>query len=270
MIRRLLYKLLRPQPKIRNVLETGTGLLVHATPDPRDYYALAPEKTYPTTFSLRREQSKVEHQGFYNSCVAHAQTSAIEALAIKNGWPVEYELSRMDLFNQGRQASGTYPENRGCFIRESWKAAQKNGVTVEKLFPYQDNNFNGDLDLFARSFRGWHVPFVYVWVREQDHEGKERAIKYALHHVKVPVVFGIKVGTSFRNPSQPYAPPKGETGGAHAMIITGWDDEEGTFEIQNSWGEGWARGGYLRVQKKWLLGNSFDLSYPQEREVKQL
>ncbi len=64
-----------------------------------------------------------------------------------------------------------------------------------------------------------------------------------------PVVVGLQIRQNLHNvsPDNPYwIPVAGDTTpiGGHAMVVVGYDDGKGAFELLNSWGEGWGNGGF--------------------------
>ena len=233
--------------------------------DSRDYQVTSQSVSdYPVRFVLSN-LSKVENQGLYNSCVSQAITTAIETIAKNNNWPAFMELSRMHCWNEARKLTwgSSWRQNKGVYIRDGWKAAAK-GITIEKLFPYQERYLNRDLHhswVFA-----WYPSFVYRFIRINDYGDKLAAIKQALFDKKTPVVFGVRIGSSFYHPSRTevYNPPDGETGGGHAMLIIGWDDNKRAFFIRNSWGESWGLNGCLWVSQDWLLREAYDISYAEK------
>lgn len=43
--------------------------------------------------------------------------------------------------------------------------------------------------------------------------------------------------------------PKGFTGGAHCIMLTGWNDTKGKYKIKNSWGENYGDKGFSEIDK---------------------
>lgn len=264
----LLYKIL-PKKKKDVPKGMGAGALKHKA-DKRDLKAPLPGTTVTPTnirYSVRNKITRVEDQGLYNSCVANAITTSLETHSLNNNWPHPFELSRMYVWHYGRKLSGTYPDNKGMYIRDGWKVAQGDeGATIEKLYPYGKVSYNKEPGLAAKIFRKWHTPFKYLWI-DGSASDKDRKIKYVLKNYNVPVVFGIGLTNSFFNPDKSatfvYKPNSGErVQFYHAMVITGWDDDKQAYEILNSWNTTWGRRGYLYVDKDWLLSKAFSLSYP--------
>jgi len=262
----ILYWLLPSKTKII-IGKNATGALKHIKDD-RDYVSSVDSSfILPQSFSLRNNSNltAVENQGGYNSCVTQAITTAIETYSLNKEWKHPFELSRMYLWHYGRKLSGTFPENKGMYIRDGWKVAQgDDGVTIEKLYPYSTNFFNVEPGLAARAFRKWHPPFAYYWIFGTA-EQLENGIKNALFYNKVPIVFAAPLAKSFFNPTitAVYKPIDNEKlEFRHAMLITGWDDTANCFEIMNSWGTHWGNSGFLRVDKNWLLNKADSFSYP--------
>ena len=73
-------------------------------------------------------------------------------------------------------------------------------------------------------------------------------LRNLLYRQRVPIVVGLTLYASFDNP---YARRTGRITlpldgdqpiGGHAMLVVGFDDNERTFLVRNSWGTGWAYG----------------------------
>lgn len=64
-----------------------------------------------------------------------------------------------------------------------------------------------------------------------------------------PVVFSFSVFDNFIGlaPGQIYAARSNTYLGAHAMIICGYDNSKHAYRVMNSWGSGWADGGYTWI-----------------------
>lgn len=273
MLRRVLFHLLPKRKKATFTKTFATGGALEHIEDSRDYKEPLPGLVIVPSeakYSLRSKGlTKVENQGYYNSCVAHAVTTSMETFCVNNGFTNMLEFSRMHVWNEGRKLSGTYPNNQGMYIRDAWKAIQtpEIGMTIEKLFPYTDANFNQPIGLAAKIFRRWYPKFSYYWI-DGTPEQKEVGIKNVIYNHGVPVVFAIPLSQSFFNPplGEVYKPTDGESVQFyHAMTITGWDDEKNAFEILNSWGTNWGHSGFVLVDKTWFLEKAYSLSYPLKR-----
>lgn len=71
-----------------------------------------------------------------------------------------------------------------------------------------------------------------------------------------PVIIGMNTPPSFFEPGDIWHPRENPTGfyGGHAICVVGYDDEKegGAFEVLNSWGRKWGRGGFV-----WIPYNAF-------------
>ncbi|MBL7813411.1 MAG: C1 family peptidase [Saprospiraceae bacterium] len=67
-----------------------------------------------------------------------------------------------------------------------------------------------------------------------------------------PIVVALNIGNSFyqiKKNDEFWLPSKNEVGDeAHAMVVVGYDAVKGWFELMNSWGSGWADGGFIKVK----------------------
>lgn len=263
-LRKFIYNFLSQKEKDIPNPESYSGGVETSPLDDRDYISELSNTTLPQHFSLRPVISQVETQGSYNSCVACSITTAIETITLTSDYPHYLELSKMHLWNEARKKTWgrDWKQNRGVLIRDGWKAAQNPGLTIEKLFPYTQKNFNKSIH---KSFLWrWHPQFKYYFIRGFTDKQIEKQIKQAVFENK-PVVFGIRIDNNFLNHRGKQVFFSDGTTGlfSHAMLIIGWDDERDCFEIQNSWGKIWGNGGKAFVDKQWILEKAFDISYAE-------
>jgi C1A family cysteine protease len=267
MFKKLFYYLLPKRSRITSPEQTGGAL--EAKPDSRDYLASAVITSFPESFDLLGSITQVESQGIYNSCVSQAITTAVETYSKNYGYPHTLELSRMHLWNEGRKISGTFPDNRGMYIRDGWKATQKAGITIEKLFPYIPENMNQDIGIAASMFIYWYQPFNYYFI-VGDATDKKNLIKDALYTKKVPVVFGVPISQQFCTLQSSfdyvYTPSANERDSFnHAMLIIGYDDKKDAFLIRNSWNSTWGWRGNVWADANWILTKGYEFSYPDKK-----
>lgn len=247
--------------------------------DKRDYTtrinAIIKQTQYGDYYSNRKDIEALQEtnaQGYYNSCVINASTTAVEFLAKKYGVPHNLQISRMHGYNIARQLTySTKPElqlkNVGVYIRDGWKALQQQpGITIEKLFPYNAHYFNKPL---GKSWVWRFYPdFTYHFIKGSLLRTKKQIIKDVLtgkhttNGQPTLVLFGIQIPETFSklDPNKVYK-PSSMTSDAHAMLITGWDDNRKAFEIYNSWGKNWGDNGFAWVDEEWILEKAFDISY---------
>lgn len=267
LIKKAIYCLLPKTNRLKSKIIFETAGCVPNTKDSRDYAAPGSSGTnYPIKYSLREYCGVVENQGPYESCVAHAIADCIETLARTEGQKEVFELSRMHLWSIGRERTygSAWQVNKGVYIRAAWDGLRKEAITIEKLFPYvEENAFSKPRSSFV--FAWYPTDFKYYTIKEKDPAIREEKMKNALYNNKALVAHGIRLPKSIsvlRIHTTPYKPKRGEFGVySHAMTVVGWDDEKDAFLIKNSWGTRFGNSGFFWVDKQWFLENAFDLTY---------
>ena len=92
----------------------------------------------------------------------------------------------------------------------------------------------------------WHLGADAVKLTPVDGTVPRDVIKRALlDHGPLGTRLHVGNGTSaFHKASGTGALSGTAEGGAHMVVVTGWDDELGAWEIKNSWGTGWRNNGF--------------------------
>ena len=215
-------------------------------PDPRDLKmsaSLWQRMTLPREASLRKSTyiSKIEDQGSIGSCAANSSSSATEMVIKRNGRDVQ--LSRLWLYAEVRKLERTpLTEDSGAQIRDVIKVLAKKGCPLEVAYPYDLNRWTQDpppsLDTAAIKNQ------VLLYYRCPTLGQIKACIAQGF-----PVVGGFNCPKSFQSEATArtgvveYAPEKGFDGG-HAIVFTGYNDNKGCLEFQNSWGADWGDAGY--------------------------
>lgn len=94
--------------------------------------------------------------------------------------------------------------------------------------------------------------FAALFTPDAAPETKVERVKLALAGNK-PVVVGMVVLENFltlKSSDPVWYPGIGKTNvfGGHAMVVIGFDDSRKAFEVMNSWGTGWANGGFAWIR----------------------
>lgn len=215
--------------------------------DPKPAPVLSVSKgQIPDRVDLRAHCSPVENQLKTNSCVANAVVGAMEFHQKKAGLPAT-DLSRLFVYYNARSLSETEMQDTGSYIHHGMAAVLAYGACEARMWPFQEamvtskptqacfkNARRYDAVQYARAPRGMEALSVLA--------------------AGLPIVFGIYVpGDFYGIAAQTGAMPKpGEIvptrpRSGHAMLIVGYDTSDRTYLVRNSWGAGWADGGYLRI-----------------------
>lgn len=200
----------------------------------------------PTRVDLRPHCSPVENQGHIGSCVANAIAGAIEFHLIRNGTPKD--LSRLFIYYNARRLAETETVDRGSSRTKALAAVLGWGACSEAMWPYQPAmvHTRPTKDCYEAA-----SALTAVQCAITPHgQGVREALAYGF-----PVVFGMQtprqmiyVEAHKTKQMRPPADGKWETtSSGHAMLIVGYDDFENAWLVRNSWGPGWADGGYVWI-----------------------
>ena len=194
----------------------------------------------------------IKNQGSIGSCGSHAAATGLEM--IQNMKEPKWSIPLSELFHYyvvRKDYEMTFPDDSGQHGREAMKVMHQVGVTPEKLYPYNTDNFNTEPRLWAlvkSMARFWKITAYERCYSLQ-------AIKTAVKEQKavwlgVPVrrnIFDYKSGILTYNKNY------GAVGG-HAMLVCGYDDEKKALKLANSWGTGWGEKGYGWMSYDYLYG----------------
>ncbi|MBN1969920.1 MAG: C1 family peptidase [Candidatus Delongbacteria bacterium] len=186
-------------------------------------------------------------QGRRGTCVANAVSSLIDYLSLA-------KTSRQFLYHQCKMIDGS-PNSAGTYMVTPFEILSDQGLidygTIkEKIWPYDprqtDSEHQGPPPEDA-----FHTDryFSYQVIKIRFEEVISD-LKFLLsggdNYAPTPVAMGFKLFSSFlsyntENTGWVTMPLPGEGWiGNHAMLIVGWDDDDGVFIVRNSWGLGWA------------------------------
>lgn len=219
---------------------------IRDAPDDRDYpYQWDPGVPLPRGVDLRQYCTPVENQGAFSSCTAQAVCGALE-MRDPTDWSrlFNYRLSRLILGDTFASIDG------GSSLRAALKAARM-GTPPENLWPYSMPP-SADPPPIVVAEAAKHQAGEY---RRIDGIWKSHPVAYAIAS-GLPVLVSMRIGERFQGLGRGEAcPPVGGGNpalpGLHAVLLVGY--RPGEILVRNSWGTGWADGGY-----GWISASAVD------------
>merc|ERR1712159_536359 len=230
-------------------------------PDRRDHYyaATAPADAEPLPSKVDLRETKllpdVYNQGALGSCTANALAGAFEYNERKSGYgSQEFMPSRLFIYYNERKMEDSVSRDAGGALRDGIKSINVTGVCHETQWPYDVSRFTEEPSQACYTAALQEKALRYRRVAQTEHD-----MKCALHDEQQPVVFGFSVYDSFESAEvkqtgrMPLPKPGEKCLGGHAVLCVGYDDDEQSFIVRNSWGEEWGLGGYFYMPYEFLL-----------------
>ena len=190
-------------------------------------------KSLPSSFSWQSQCTPVKNQGQCGSCWAFAGCGTLEAnIKIKDN--VTKDLSEQWLVNC---ATDMYGCNGGWCPHEYW---QTPGAVYESDEPYSG------LDEACQSSYTYHEYIDNYGEVDYNGSPTDAEIKQAIYDYG-PVWVGVCVGSNFQSYNSGILTLNDYGEINHAVVLVGWDDNNGCWILRNSWGIGWGESGYMRI-----------------------
>ena len=213
----------------------------------------------PSRISYESFCPAVQAQGAYSTCVGFACGyyfhTIIEAQAkrVTNKAAIDQLAFSPSYLYEKAKTNGDYACTQGVYLSTALGVMRmRGGVPVER-FPYPACSQKTDaLDAIAAQHRiGAYERLFNV---EDGEQTKIDNLRRALADGS-PVVIGMVIPASFYSAGRVWKPTRNETPQdkqlrGHALCLIGYDDKRygGSFRVVNSFGRGWADGGFCWIR----------------------
>ncbi len=211
-----------------------------------------------TEWSLKAYCPKPRHQGSTGNCVGWSVGYAALTIqqAIANNWKGQTDLitknafSPMFIYNQIKIADC----QQGAYIDAAMNLLQQKGDVLARDFDKSINDCTvmPTSEDLVRAAQNKIIDFRTLFAYQASQQIKVNKVKLSLVQNR-PVVIGINLLNNFatlRSKDTYWNPTSGdqERFGGHALVVVGFDDSRGAFEVMNSWGETWGNKGYMWIR----------------------
>jgi Papain family cysteine protease len=194
---------------------------------------------------LRNQCSPIFDQKNIGSCCAASLCGALEFLVNKNH-EARRTLSPLFLFYNARKMSDSTNQIDGTMTAHANAAVMAFGVCDEALWPYREETARTEPpnDAYAAATNFEAVQYARL--------GSTDEVKATVSG-GLPVMFAADIGMAYfdaaaRTGRMPALGALGDSKPcAHAMLLVGYDEDDRTWLVRNSWGEQFGEKGYLRI-----------------------
>ena len=226
----------------------GFGLLPRALDGPPNAFdvfsfppPLAVSNLGAKTVDLRASLPPVYNQFALASCTANALCALFHT-----AFP-HHEFSRLFLYYNERLQTGTVEKDAGSTIANGVAVLQQFGLCAESEWPYVVENFavRPSESCYSHALK----PSFAVSTFSTNSESLKKAL--CAHHR--PLALGIHLYESYESMEVVSTGilklPRSEERvlGWHAVVVVGYNDDDGRFMIRNSRGREWGLRGYFTI-----------------------
>lgn len=213
----------------------------------------------PTKVDLKPFCPQVGHQGDIESCVGWAVgygaltiQRAIRDDVKDKGAITQNASSALYIYNQVKQGENC---RSGSKISDAMDFVTKNGDCLAQSFDRNINDCstmpNAALQTEASSYAA--SDFMTLFSTDEDAGTKVLKVQKALANNQ-PVVIGLNILKNFPTAKgvKTWRPDIGNQtyGGGHSVVVVGYDEFRGAFQIMNSWGNDWGENGFIWIRYK--------------------
>jgi hypothetical protein len=243
--------------------------------DPRDriYKPKLIHWTELDNIDLRSGCPPVRNQLHIGSCTAFASTALFDFVRRKNNL-VKWTPSPLFTYYATRLADNTVEEDNGATVRNALKSTVRDGVAMERTWPYIPNKFTERPTQEAWDNAEKHQTLEYLVIDDFNKDAWLNCLNDGY-----PFIFGLNLYSSFFDPiftmlggfmQEPDRDNEKFVGG-HCMMAVGYLKNHNNKEyliVQNSWGTNWGDSGFCYIPLSYIMSNdSFDFWTIRTTEV---
>lgn len=230
----------------------------------RKYKPKAVHWTELDNIDLRSNCSVPRAQGNIGSCTAFAATSMFDFVRRKHSM-VTWQPSPLFTYYATRLPLDPTLADSGAAIRDALKSTARDGVSMERIWPYVIEKYNERPSEEAWLVAEKHQTLQYLKLNDFDKNDWLNCLNDGY-----PFMFGLNLYPSFfdsfftllggymQDPDR----ANEKMVGAHCMLAVGYVKNYNGKEyliVQNSWGQEWGAGGYCYIPLSYIMSNdSFD------------
>jgi C1A family cysteine protease len=242
--------------KLRDtILEMGMGY-VPDVPSAADYLVRASIPVREETILYDAFMMPVRNQGQEGTCVGFAYAAIKEFYDnVQRG--TKTMLSPRFIYNLSKQFDGI-PNEEGTYPRVALKMGQKFGISYEEDWPYKPHQKDKPSkmeELFIRALPQRIETYARLW------NTRDMVASLLLNG---PFVAGVIVTQGWYSDEAlekgviDASVRKKPNDGGHAIAITGYDVDNKSFRVKNSWSTQYGDNGYMWLPRDWMEEHCID------------
>jgi C1A family cysteine protease len=243
--------------------------------DPRDriYKPKLIHWTKLDNIDLRPNCPPVRNQSHIGACTAFASTALFDFVRRKNNL-VAWTPSPLFTYYATRLADNAVEEDNGASVRNALKSTVRDGVAMERTWPYIPSKFTERPTQEAWDNAEKHQTLEYLRLDDFD-----KSVWLNCLNDGYPFIFGLNLYSSFFDSvytllngfmAEPDRDNEKLVGG-HCMMAVGYLKDRNNKEyliVQNSWGDSWGNRGFCYIPISYIMTNdSFDFWTIRTTEV---
>lgn len=218
-------------------------------PDDRDilYTSMFRSASLPDSASVAHPDVAARDQWGTASCVGQALSQSIR-LARYQDRVVVPPLSALFIYYNARKEDGNQLFDEGTTLRSAIRAVRKLGVCADAYWPCEESRV-----AVRPAWQAYRMAHDLGGIRGYYRvDNIADSVRHAIAAGK-PVMGGWYVDEEFTSSLGPSLidRPSGRLVGGHAMVLDGYN-EDGTFNLLNSWGIDWRQEGRARVTEAFV------------------